>query len=83
MEEKAQPERPLPCGVVTARYIRIGGRLSSVAESVTGLTTKAMEQKIDSKVWLEDEVWKKGPDGNRYLDVIGYENWVEKGRPGE
>lgn len=81
MEPRETPQRVISGGVVTARYVRLGGRLSWVAEVVTGLTTKAMQQKIDSDVWRQNEVWRKGPDGNRYLDIIGYENWIERGEP--
>lgn len=83
MESNETPCRVISGGVVTARYVRLGGKLFWVAEALTGLTTKSMQQKIDSKSWVEGEVWKKAPDGHRYLDVIGYENWVEKRKPGE
>lgn len=72
---------PAPAGIVTSRYVRIGGKLYWVAEYLTGLTTKAMQQKIDDGVWVQDQEWVKAPDGNRYLYIPGYENWVARGCP--
>lgn len=66
---------PASIGVVTTRYVRIG----PVAEAITGISTKAMNQKIDEGVWAQNREWKKGPDGRRYLDIHGYERWVERG----
>lgn len=65
-------------GLVPPRYVLI-----PVASLVTGLTEKAINSKIDAGVFVEGEVWKRGPDGKRYFDFRGYESWVEGGRKGE
>lgn len=58
-----------------AKYV-----LLPLAEKLTGYTVKAMEQKIDSGVWLEGEVWMRSPDGRRHIIMEGYHRWVEAGR---
>lgn len=79
-------ELPLPAlaGVIPARYVRLKslykGSTLCVASLVTGMNLKTMQQKIDNGEWIENKEWRKGPDGNRYLDRIGYEKWVERGR---
>lgn len=50
-----------------AKYV-----LLPLAEKLTGYTVKAMEQKIDSGVWLEGEVWMRSPDGRRHIIMEGY-----------
>jgi hypothetical protein len=58
-----------------AKYV-----LLSLAEKLTGYTVKAMEQKIDSGVWLEGVVWMRAPDGKRHIIMEGYHKWVETGQ---
>lgn len=50
------------------------------AAELTGYTVKAINQKIDSGVWLEGEVWMRAPDGRRHIIMDGYHKWVESGR---
>lgn len=71
--DDTQPLRPLQ--VAPARYVRLG----PVAELATGLTQKAMELKIERGEWKEDEQWIF-KDGRRYIDLRGYETWVESGK---
>ena len=59
--------------VATARYVVI-----SLAAIKTGLTVKAINRKIEDGVWVENKEWRRGPDGRRYIDMKGYEQWVEK-----
>lgn len=59
--------------VAPARFVTIG-----LASIVTGLTAKAINDKIDKGHWAEGREWTKGPDGRRYVDLRGYEKWVEK-----
>lgn len=59
--------------VAPARYVR-----PELFEAITGVTKKAVERKIQSGVWIEGREWKKGPDGLVYVDMRGYEAWVEK-----
>jgi hypothetical protein len=65
-------------GLVPPRYVRL-----EVAELLTGYTVSAMNHKIADGVWLEGKVWRQAPDGRRLLDLRGFEEWVEQGRPGE
>ena len=47
------------------------------AAELTGLTRRAIELKIARGQWREGLEWMKGPDGHRYIDLRGYERWVE------
>lgn len=58
--------------VAPARYVRI-----PLAASLTGLSVKAIEKKIEDGVWLEGREYKrKGRE--IYIDLKGYEQWVEQ-----
>jgi hypothetical protein len=28
--------------------------------------------------WQESKVWRRAPDGRIFIDLIGYERWVER-----
>jgi hypothetical protein len=58
-----------------ARFIR-----PSLAPVVIGLTLRAIEGKITAGVWVEGREFIKGPDGLNYIDLRGFERWVERGR---
>lgn len=67
--------------VQPCRYVR-----PALASAVTGLTEKAIERKIETGVWVEGIHFKVGQDGLRYIDLLGYEKWVEQApalRPGK
>ena len=64
--------------IATSRYVTI-----ELAELKTGYTMDAINRKIDGGVWLEGKEWKRAPDGRRLVDMIGYEAWVERGRPND
>jgi hypothetical protein len=49
----------------------------SLAASITGLTVKAMQCKIDRGQWLEHKEYRRGPDGRIYISMRGYQSWVE------
>jgi len=53
-----------------------------LAASMTGLSEKAIQSKIDEGVWIEGREWRRGPDGRRYISVRGYSAWIEQRRPG-
>lgn len=72
------PSSVAPIGLAPARYVTL-----KHAELLTGYGVKAMEHKIASGVWLEGKVWRRAPDGRRLVDMRGYEDWVEQGRPGD
>lgn len=58
--------------IAPARYVRI-----PLASTVTGLSVKAIEKKIEDGVWLEGIQYKrKGRE--IYIDLKGYEQWVEQ-----
>lgn len=65
-------------GLVPPRYV-----MPKVAEILTGYTEKAINQKIDNGVWREGKEWRRAPDGKRFVDMRGYEAWIEGGRPGD
>lgn len=46
---------------------------------LTGYSEKAIEKKIDDKVWMEGRHYRRAPDGRRLIDLEGFERWVEKG----
>lgn len=54
--------------------------LLPLAEKATGLTVKAMRQKINNGVWLQGREYDKGPDGHIYISISGYISWVRSGR---
>lgn len=43
----------------------------------SGYTEKAIRRKIESGVWLENQQFRKAPDGHIMVDVEGYGRWVE------
>ena len=45
-----------------------------------GYTDKAVRRKIESGVWLEGEVWCKGPDGHIFIILRGFNKWVRSTR---
>jgi hypothetical protein len=63
--------------VMPARYV-----LLRAAQSATGYSVKAIQNKIDRGDWPEGEVWRRAPDGRIVIDIAGYEKWVESaGQP--
>lgn len=54
--------------------------LPALFESLTGYTTKAVQRKIESGIWLEGREYVKAPDGRRLIDMEGYQKWVLSGR---
>lgn len=57
--------------IAPARFVTL-----QLAESITGLTVKAMERKIEKGQWAEGIHYRKR-DGRTFLDLKGYEKWVE------
>lgn len=60
--------------VVTANMVTI-----SLFARISGLTEKAINDKIDKGVWAAGREWHRAPDGRRYVDIKGYELWVRSG----
>lgn len=57
-----------------ARYVTI-----PLAAACTGLTEKAIRQKIHEGVWIEGREYRRAPDGRIYIDLPSVELWVEQG----
>lgn len=51
-----------------------------LAATITGLTVKAMRHKMDRGQWLEGREYRKAPDGNIYVSMRGYQQWVESAK---
>jgi len=65
-----EPSKPVT--VTPARYV-----LLPLANAITGYTVKAIQRKIERGDWQEGKVWRRAPDGRIFIDLIGYERWVE------
>lgn len=63
--------------VAPAQYVKLG----HIAVAATGLSVKAMQQKIDRGQWVEGREWE-WRDGRRFINLRAFEAWVAKGRNG-
>ena len=59
--------------VAPANYVTI-----TLAATVTGLTRKAIERKIEDGKWVEGREYRRSPDGGIFVSLKGYEQWVER-----
>lgn len=57
--------------VTPARFVTV-----ELAATMTGLTAKAIERKIERGEWAEG-IHYRLRDGRRYIDMKAYEKWVE------
>lgn len=57
---------------MTARYVRI----PKFCEE-TGYTARAVETKIHRGVWAEGREYRRAPDNCIFVDMKGFERWVE------
>lgn len=57
---------------MTARYMMI-----PAFAAVTGYSERAIRCKIEDGVWIKGREYKKAPDGHIFIDVEGFERWVE------
>lgn len=65
---------PAAVSVPLARYVTV-----KLAAQATGLTEKAIRRKIDDGIWIEGSEYRRQlDDGRIYIDMKGYEKWVEK-----
>lgn len=64
---------PCDATITPARYV-----LPHLAASITGLTIKAINRKIETGVWADGKQYHKAPDGRNYIDMKGYESWVTR-----
>jgi hypothetical protein len=44
---------------------------------MTGYSVKAIQCKIHRGEWEEGKVWRRAPDGRIFIDIAGFERWVE------
>jgi hypothetical protein len=63
-----------PVIVASSRYVLI-----PVAAAMTGLSRKAIERKIERKIWVEGKHFRRR-DGGIYIDMDAYNRWVEDGK---
>ena len=66
-----EPSKPVT--VTPAPYV-----LLHLANTLTGYTVKAMQRKIERGGWQEGKVWRRAPDDRIFIDLIGYQKWVER-----
>lgn len=43
----------------------------------SGYSEKAVRRKIESGVWIENQQFRRAPDGHIMVDLEGYARWVE------
>ena len=55
------------------RYVRV----NKFIELVGDYTGKAVQRKIEEGIWREGHEYRRGPDGHIFIDLGGYEKWVE------
>lgn len=67
-------DKPHTIAVAPARYVKL-----ALFEALTGYTVEACHTKIKRGVWLEGREYRRAPDGNILVDLLGYERWVESG----
>ena len=58
--------------VAPARFVTI-----PLAAAITGLTASAMRTKISRGFWVEGREYRRAPDGHVFVDLRGFEKWVE------
>jgi hypothetical protein len=73
--ERAFGARSTPAAEPIARYVKI-----DLAARRTGYTPSAIRTKMDKGVWIEGREFIKAPDGERLVDMQGYEEWVRRGK---
>lgn len=65
--------RPTTIIVQPDRYVTI-----ALAATLTGLTPKAINRKIENGDWAEGLEYRRCPDGTLRVDMEGYRRWVER-----
>jgi hypothetical protein len=58
--------------VAPASYVTV-----KLAAVITGLTAKAIYNKIAEGKWLEGREFRRSPDGGVFISMKGYQKWVE------
>lgn len=57
---------------MAARFVRIPKFCDD-----TGYTKRAVETKIHRHVWAEGKEYRRAPDGCIFIDMEGFEKWVQ------
>jgi hypothetical protein len=65
------PEKVVTQVIAPARFVTI-----KLAAACTGLTVKAIEQKIARGDWAKGKHYRKAADGRIYVDMEGFAKWV-------
>lgn len=68
-----QPGAAAILKVAPARFVTI-----ELAEACTGLTASAIRTKIGKGIWVEGREYVRR-EGRVFIDLKGYERWVELG----
>lgn len=45
--------------------------------TISGLTDRAIYNKISEGKWLEGREFRRSPDGGVFISIKGYQKWVE------
>lgn len=64
----SQPVHPAP-------YVQI-----PLFATISGYSVKAIQQKIDTGIWIEGREYIKAPDGHRLISLKGYETWAKSSK---
>lgn len=59
--------------VAPAPYVTI-----TLFASISGLSRKAVERKIEDGKWVEGREYRRSPDGGIFISIKGYEQWLER-----
>ena len=51
-----------------------------LAATLTGLSEKAIRQKIEIGKWIDGKEYRRSPDGGVFISIAGYARWVEQAR---
>jgi len=65
METAVLPIAPAP-------YVTV-----KLASTITGLTPRAIYNKISEGKWVEGREFRRSPDGGVFISLKGYQKWVE------
>lgn len=58
--------------IQSAPYVTV-----KMAAMMTGLTTKAIYNKISEGKWVEGREYRRSPDGGIFISIKGFVAWVE------
>lgn len=59
--------------VAPAPYVTI-----TLFSTISGLSRKAVERKIEDGKWVEGREYRRSPDGGVFVSIQGFSQWLEK-----